>query len=124
MLKEKYQSVLSLGEQLNVQNGGWKEEGGKLHLWGTAGYESERDQLWDKIKEVPGWETEVAADFKVANTDAYGYYTVKAGDSLSKIAKGYYGDAGRYMEIFNANTNILSDPDKIQVGQKLKLPKK
>jgi len=51
-------------------------------------------------------------------------YEVKSGDTLSKIAKQYYGDANRYMDIFNANKDKLSDPNKIQVGQKLTIPAK
>jgi nucleoid-associated protein YgaU len=47
---------------------------------------------------------------------------VKAGDTLSKIAKHLLGDANAYMEIFNANTDQLKDPDKIQPGQVLKIP--
>lgn len=49
-------------------------------------------------------------------------YVVQSGDTLSKIAKEYYGDANRYMDIFNANTDKLSNPDKIQVGQELVIP--
>jgi hypothetical protein len=49
-------------------------------------------------------------------------YTVKSGDTLSKIAKEHYGDASKYNRIFEANRNILSDPDKIQVGQSLVIP--
>src|SRR4051812_1509679 len=49
-------------------------------------------------------------------------YTVKAGDSVSKIAKELLGDAKAYMAIFNANTDQLSDPDKIKPGQVLKIP--
>lgn len=49
-------------------------------------------------------------------------YTVQSGDTLSKIAKQFYGDANRYMDIFNANTDKLSDPNKIQVGQELNIP--
>ena len=49
-------------------------------------------------------------------------HTVVAGDTLSKIAKAHLGDAGRYMEIFNANTDTLTNPDQIKVGQTLKLP--
>lgn len=49
-------------------------------------------------------------------------HVVKSGDTLSKIAKQYYDDAGRYMEIFNANTDKLSDPNKIKVGQELVIP--
>ena len=49
-------------------------------------------------------------------------YTVKAKDSLSKIAKHFYGDASQYMRIFEANQDQLDDPNKIQVGQKLSIP--
>jgi len=49
-------------------------------------------------------------------------YIVQSGDTLSKIAKQYYGDSNRYMDIFNANTDKLSSPDKIQIGQELVIP--
>lgn len=50
------------------------------------------------------------------------FYEVKSGDSLSKIAKAHYGDAMRYMEIFEANQPMLSDPNKIYPGQVLRIP--
>ena len=50
------------------------------------------------------------------------YYTVKSGDSLSKIAKNYYGDAMKYPLIFEANRPMLKDPDKIYPGQVLRIP--
>jgi nucleoid-associated protein YgaU len=49
-------------------------------------------------------------------------YTVVAGDTLSGIAKKFYGHADHYMDIFNANKDQLSDPDKIKPGQVLKIP--
>ncbi len=49
-------------------------------------------------------------------------YTVKGGDSLSKIAKAHYGDAMKYTVIFEANKPMLKDPDKIYPGQVLRLP--
>ena len=49
-------------------------------------------------------------------------YTVAAGDSLSKIAKSFYGNANQYMKIFEANKDKLSDPDKIKPGQELVIP--
>ena len=49
-------------------------------------------------------------------------YTVKSGDTLSKIAKEYYGDAMKYPVIFEANTPMLKDPDKIYPGQVLRIP--
>jgi nucleoid-associated protein YgaU len=61
---------------------------------------------------------------KVANAGQAGdYYTVKGGDTLSKIAKHYYGDANRYSAIFEANKPMLTDPDKIYPGQTLRIPK-
>jgi nucleoid-associated protein YgaU len=50
------------------------------------------------------------------------WYEVKKGDTLWKIAKEHYGDGSLYPEIFKANQDVLSDPDKIQVGQKLRIP--
>jgi nucleoid-associated protein YgaU len=64
----------------------------------------------------------VAADIKVEKTDVFGVYTVKPGDSLSKIAKSAYDDAGKYMTIFDANKDQLKDPNVIQPGQKLVIP--
>ena len=50
------------------------------------------------------------------------YYTVVAGDNLSKISKAQYGDANKYMKIFEANKPMLKDPDKIYPGQALRIP--
>lgn len=54
----------------------------------------------------------------------YETYEVKPGDSLSKIAKHFYGDGNAWKPIFEANTPPLKDPNKIFPGQKLKIPKK
>ena len=51
------------------------------------------------------------------------YHVVVAGDTLSALAKRYYGKAGDYMKIYEANRNILNNPDLIRVGQKLRIPK-
>ncbi len=50
------------------------------------------------------------------------YYTVVAGDTLSKISKANYGDPNKYMKIFEANKPMLSNPDKIYPGQVLRIP--
>ena len=50
------------------------------------------------------------------------HHVVSKGDTLSKIAQQYYGDATLYPKIFEANRDILQDPDKIKVGQKLRIP--
>ena len=50
------------------------------------------------------------------------FYDVKPGDTLSKIAKQFYGDANKYHQIFEANRPMLKDPDEIYPGQKLRIP--
>ena len=52
------------------------------------------------------------------------YYTVVKGDNLSKISKQFYGDPNKYPKIFEANKPMLSNPDKIYPGQKLRIPPK
>jgi LysM repeat protein len=124
VLTGKYQELLDLGKDLEIQDLSAQESGGKLNVKGTAPYQFDKDLFWDKIKTYSGWENEVAADIKVGKTDIYGYYTVKSGDTLSKISKWHLGDPMKYMDIFNINKDILDNPDLIKVGQKLKLPLK
>lgn len=56
--------------------------------------------------------------------EVYETYEVKAGDSLSKIAKRVYGSGNQWKRIFEANTDVIQDPNKIFPGQKLKIPAK
>jgi len=49
-------------------------------------------------------------------------YEIQAGDNLSKIAKEFYGDANKYRAIFDANLEVIKDPDKIYIGQKIRIP--
>jgi nucleoid-associated protein YgaU len=59
-----------------------------------------------------------------SSSTAVKIYEVKSGDTLSKIAKAEYGNANAYMVIFEANRDILKDPNMIHPGQKLKIPPK
>jgi nucleoid-associated protein YgaU len=124
-LKDKYAAALKLGEELKVKASDVKEEGGKLIIKGLAEYGIDRDHIWDAIKKQAGWEKEIVADIKVEKTDVYGYWTVKSGDSLSRIAKDVYDDAGKYTKIYEANKATIGDnPNLIKPGQKLVLPNK
>ena len=122
MLSDKYHSLLEFGRGLSISDLNAREEGGKLKLTGNAAYQLDKDLLWDKIKTYSDWQTELSADIQVKSTDIYGVYTVKKGDTLSGIAKSLFGDPMRYSEIFNLNKDVLTNPDLIKVGQKLKLP--
>ena len=122
-VKEKYQSVLNLGEKMNVQNGKVEEANGVLRVWGTVETNYEKDQLWDSIKAVGGANpTDIVADIQVTNPSIYTKHTVEKGESLSKIAKHYYDDMMKYKAIFDANRNILDNPDVIHPGQELIIP--
>lgn len=50
------------------------------------------------------------------------FYEIKSGDTLGAIAKHYYGKASAYKRIFEANTGVIEDPDKIYPGQKIRIP--
>lgn len=122
-VKLKYKPVLDLGKALNIKNGNVKEEYGKLLVWGTAKTQYEKNILWDKIKEIGGDDpSDIIADIKVSDTSVYHRHTVKNGESLSKIAKHYYGNPMKYQVIFEANTSILKTPDLIYPGQQLVIP--
>ncbi|TWO32831.1 LysM peptidoglycan-binding domain-containing protein [Seonamhaeicola sediminis] len=122
-VKEKYQPVLDLGESLNIQNGDVKVEGNLLKVKGTANTQYEKNLIWDKIKEIGGEKpTDIVADIKVADETVFHRHTVKSGETLGKIAKHYYGNAMKYKEIFEANTNILKNPDLIYPDQELVIP--
>jgi nucleoid-associated protein YgaU len=123
MLQQKYQSVLDLGQELNIQNGDVREEDGKLFVSGTAQTPYEKDLLWNEIKKVGGDEpTDIEASIEVADDSRYHTHTVVRGDTLGHIAKHYYGKANQYPKIFEANRDILDDPNKIRRGQELVIP--
>ncbi|MFN8060918.1 MAG: LysM peptidoglycan-binding domain-containing protein [Vicinamibacterales bacterium] len=124
MLKEKYADLGALASKLGIAGFEMQEEAGKLKVKGQTTYQLEKDLFWDKIKSFSGWENEVSADIRTEKSDIHGYYTVQAGDSLSKIAKVHLDNANRYMEIFNANKDQLKDPNMIHPGQKLVIPKR
>ncbi|HXH50535.1 MAG TPA: LysM peptidoglycan-binding domain-containing protein [Terriglobia bacterium] len=128
-LKSKYQSVLRLIEQKGLRVHNLHVQDNKLFVKASAGTEALKNAIWNQIKLVdPSFSDltcEILVDPALApSSSAAGAktYTVKAGDTLSKIAKQFYGNAGSYMKIFEANKDKLTDPNKIQVGQVLKIP--
>ena len=124
MIKQKYQSVLDLGTKLNIQNGDVSEENGVLKIKGTAKTQYEKNIIWDEIKAVGGQNpSDIQADIRVSDESVYHRHTVKSGETLGKIAKHYYGDPMKYKQIFQANINILKNPDLIHPNQELVIPK-
>jgi nucleoid-associated protein YgaU len=135
-LREKYNHAIQTAKQLRF-DGSAEERDGKLYFNGTVNSEDEKNQIWNALKTIPDWQKDIVADIKVrpgaqqpaaaaspraAAGGGEQTYTVQAGDTLSGIAKKLLGNANAYMEIFNANRDQLTDPDRIQPGQVLKIP--
>jgi len=129
-LRGKYDYAIQTAKKIGFQ-GAATQEGDKLHFKGTVGSEDDKNQIWNALKTIPDWKNDVVADINVVQraqpvgTSGGGQgrtYTVKSGDTLSKIAREHLGDANSYMKIFDANKDQLSDPDKIKPGQVLKIP--
>jgi len=131
-LRDKYNYAIQTAKNFHMQ-GGADEHDGKLHFKGTVQTQDEANKIWDAIKTIPTWQQEVVADIRATGApsgtqqrqsgpQAERTYTVKSGDTLSKIAKETLGDTNAYTDIFNANRDVLSDPDKIKPGQVLKIP--
>ena len=126
-LRDTYSYAISVAK--GKFDGSAQERDGKLHFVGSVKSEADKNEIWTAIKTIPSWQNDVVADIKVtgggggaAASRSQQTYTVKAGDTLSKIAKEQLGNANAYMDIFNANKDQLSDPDKIKPGQVLKIP--
>lgn len=99
-------------------------DGGKVTLEGKVPDQATKEKIILAAGNVNGiGEVEDTMKLKSkAKVEESTFYTVKSGDSLSKIAKKYYGDAMRYPDIFEANTPMLKHPDRIYPGQVLRIP--
>ncbi len=134
-LKAKYQSVLNLMQTQNVRVQNLNAQGAKLYIRATAPSQDVKNRIWNQIKLVDPSFSDLIADIDAPAAAAAAAattggsagaatksYTVQAGDSLSKISKQFYGDANKYMKIFEANKDKLSDPDKLRPGMELRIP--
>lgn len=123
-LKSKYKSVIDYLSTSGAQIQNLHTSGDKLVLKATVHDEAQKNKVWDMIKQADVSFSDLQAEIGVnagvkAATQSY---TVQSGDTLSKIAKQFYGNANDYTKIFEANKDQLSDPDKIKIGQTLKIP--
>jgi nucleoid-associated protein YgaU len=116
-LQAKYKPVLDKGHEigLNIQN--MNMEGDKILIRGAVPSGYAKDQLWNAVKSVDASVSDAIIDINVQSGLTY---KVVSGDTLSKIAKRFYGDANQYHQI--ASANGIDNPDLIKVGQELKLP--
>ena len=133
-LKTKYQSVVRLIEQKDLRLHNLHVQDNKLFIKASAGTQDIKNAIWEQVKLVDPKYSDLTLDINIDPSlapppkpaapaaPALKTYTVKSGDTLSKIAKEFLGSANAYMKIFDINKDQLSDPDKIKPGQVLKIP--
>lgn len=125
-LKTKYASALKVITETGTHLTNLHVQDNKLIIKGAAPSENAKNEVWTAIKAVDASYADLAADIRVDSSlptpPRAATYTVQAGDTLSKISKQFYGNANAYTKIFEANRDQLTDPDKIKVGQTLKIP--
>lgn len=116
-LKNKYQPVADFMSRNGFQIQHFHIQDGKAVLSAVAPTEYLKDRVWDEIKKVDSSFSDLQHDITVGSGTMY---VVKSGDNLSNISKTFYGNANQYPKI--AKANDIANPDKIQVGQQLKIP--
>ena len=137
-LKNKYHAALETIHQKGVRLSHLHIQDNKLFIQGAAPSQEVKNEVWNQIKAADSNYSDLTCDLSIdpslapAQTQAAAAtvgggtagrtYKVQPGDTLSKIAKEFYGNANEYNRIFQANRDKLQDPDKIQVGQELTIP--
>lgn len=117
-LKEKYRRVFETMSTFDVEVQDVHAQEGKLFLKALAPSELVKNRIWDSIKQVDATFSDLVHDIQAKSAEHK--YTIKSGDTLSKISKHFYGDANKYMKIAKANN--IADPDKIQAGATIIIP--
>jgi LysM repeat protein len=123
-VQEKYQALLELANQ-NGTTYNLSEADGVLHIEGNAPSAEAKQQIWDKYNEIdPDYRSgDLVLNISVGADAAAGggghTYTVEAGDNLTRIGQKY---GLPWKAIFDANRDIIKDPDMIHPGQELKIP--
>jgi nucleoid-associated protein YgaU len=127
-LRSKYQSLIDAATNSGVSNLQVRQEGNVLYIDGSAPSEDVKNRLWDLYNSIdPDYRSgDLVMNINAIGTSsneahAYEEYTVVKGDSLSKIGEKY---GVPWKKIYEANTDQVKNPDLIQPGWKLKIPKK
>ncbi len=123
-LENKYAAVISQAKQLGAKIEKSHVDNNKLVLRVAVPSDQAKNKIWDEVKTIDPVFSDLSLEVHVEAGGASGQrtYTVQRGDTLSALAQRYYGNATQYNKIFDANRDQLKDPDKIQVGQTLKIP--
>jgi nucleoid-associated protein YgaU len=121
-LKQKYEPVITTIKSFSEFGAtleGVDLAGEKLHLKGTVPSKVVANRVWDVIKQVDPGFGDLAHEIVTTGGDTQPY-TIKSGDSLSKVSKLFYGTPNKYTQI--AEANGIDNPDRIQAGQQINVP--
>lgn len=133
-LKNKYKNALETIKREGVRLTHLHVQDNKLFIQGAAPSQEIKNDVWNQIKAADSTYSDLTCDLTVdsslsqpqATTSSQSAgartYSVQPGDTLSKIAKEFYGNANDYNRIFEANRDKLESPDKISAGQQLVIP--
>jgi nucleoid-associated protein YgaU len=121
-LKQKYGPVISTINSFSEFGAKVEAEdlaGEQLHIKATVPSKVVANRVWDAIKQVDPTYADLKHEIATSGGNSQPY-TIKSGDSLSKISKLFYGNANKYNEI--ASANGIDNPDRIQAGQQINIP--
>lgn len=122
-LQDKYAALISAAKSKVVGDLNVTEQDGVLYIDGKVGSSQDKDEVWSAYNKIdPDYRSgDVRLTVEVTDAPTQEEYTVKSGDSLSKIASHY---GLKWKDIFEANKDLIKNPDLIQPGWKLKIPGK
>jgi nucleoid-associated protein YgaU len=125
-LKGKYSAALKVLQGKGFRMHNLHVQDNKLFVKALAGTQELKNLVWGEIKKVDATFADLTCDIGIdpgiAPPPETRTHTVVSGDTLSKLAKNFYGDGNKYMKIFDANKDQLKDPNVIKIGQVLKIP--
>jgi len=122
-LQEKYARLISSAKEKGAGSIKVAEQDNVLYIDGQVNSAMDKDELWKIYNEIdPDYRAgDVRLNVEVVQSSAMEEYTVKKGDTLSKIASQY---GIKWKDIFEANKDVIKNPDLIQPGWRLKIPAK
>lgn len=119
----KAEKVKKSLDSLNLPDVDVQYQNGQVKLSGEALTPEQKEKAVLIAGNIADVEKVNADDLKApTQTEQVEYYTIQSGDTLSKIAQRYLGNANDYPKIFEANREVIEDPDKIFPGQKIRIP--
>ena len=121
--KESLLKSLAEGLGIEVENLSVSYDGDTVTVWGQVESQADKEKIILTLGNVNGVASVDDRMSVVVPEPEADFYEVQKGDSLSKIAKQFYGNAMKYPVIFEANKPMLKDPDLIYPGQMLRIPK-